>query len=98
MGVSLMRVLGRETFEIELLAEHFAQQLVPIQPLTLAPETSQPLPGLAAREPPLAESLLEGAPPMHLERPGPQVARGVEPVVHIGKPSRPWPRNAYRVG
>ena len=43
-----------------------------------APEAAQPLPRLAAREPPLAEPLPERGPPVRLERPRPQVAGGVE--------------------
>src|SRR6185312_5856085 len=56
--------------QLELLARHVAEQLVGGRSLAFRPELSQQRPGLAPREPGVAEALAEVRAQLGLEGPG----------------------------
>src|SRR5581483_10699784 len=78
--------------EIDRESGGLREQLVRVQPLSVGPEAAEPLTRLIRREPVASMGALELPAPLHLERPGPQVAGDVEPRIDVGEPGLGGPR------
>src|SRR5829696_7048971 len=76
--------MGGQAAEIELAPCDLVQQTVRVEPLPPRPQRPQPVPRLRVGEPLRPEAPSELAPPVHLERPGAQVAGDVEALIHVG--------------